>query len=184
MLDTNTLPNILDNDSEKDTVAFGLKFMRSCWEKWRSGAETADARKGRYEYNRAFAMGKQPMQEYKDILDLDGEQSVINLAFDPLPIAVPFLNRLFDRYLQRIEKIQCNAIDPFTQNKKEKAKNDALFKLKNKEKIMELQELSGMQLEEFKDTDPQDEDELEIEFGFNYKEREEVIMEQGIDLVF
>lgn len=185
MSDNSTLPNILANDNDKDSIEFGLKFMRSVYERWKSGGtESASDRKGRYEYNRLFAQGKQPMEEYKDILDLDGELSVINLAYDPLPIAVPFLNRLFDRYLQRIEKIQCNAIDPFTQNKKDKAKFNALFKMKNKEAIEMLQSNAGLELEEFKDTDPKDEHELEIEFGFNYKEREEVIMEQGIDLVF
>jgi hypothetical protein len=86
--------------------------------------------------------------------------------------------------MQRVEKISCVSIDPFTQSKKEKAKNDALFKMKNKEAIMALQQESGVQLEDFKDTDPDDEQELDIEFGFNYKEREEVVMENLINLVF
>lgn len=182
-----TFPNILAPDSDKNSKEFGLKFLVSAFERWKQGSftnESALARKQRYDYNRAYAAGKQNMQEFKDILDLDGEQSVINLAFDPLPIAIPFINRKKDGWLQRIEKIQCNAIDPFTQTKKEKAKADALFKLKNKEQIQELQQQAGVQLEEFSEDDPQDENELNVQFGFTYKEREEVIMEQGIDLVF
>lgn len=182
---SSSLPNPLAPDVDKNSEAFGLKFLTFAYERWRVGsAESAGDRKRRFEYNRSYAFGMQDMTEFKDILDLDGEMSVINLAFDPLPIAIPFINRLKDRYLQRIEKIQCNAVDPLSQSKKEKAKADALFKLKNKEKIMQLQKMSGVELEEFTEDDPETESEIDIEFGFNYKEREEVIMEQGIDLVF
>lgn len=184
MLDGSTFPNPLSPDATKDSPEFGIKFMRAAYDKWKTGVnESSSSRKSRFEYNRLFASGKQPMQEYKDILDLDGEESVIQLSYEPLPIAIPFLNRMYDRCLQRTEKIQCNSIDPLSQSKKEKAKADALFKMKNKEKIMALQNEAGMQLEEFTDDDPEDEKELEIQFGFNYKSREEVIMEQGIDIV-
>ena len=186
MVDQSVFPNPLSSDTDKNNDAFGKKLMDAAIQAWKrgTGGEDAAAQKARFEYNRLFASGKQPMQEYKDILDIDGDLAVVQLSYDPLPIAIPFLNRMYDRYVQRDEKIQANAVDPVTQSKKEKAKADALFKLKNKEKIMALQENAGVQLEEFSDSDPQDESELNIEFGFNYKEREEVIIEQGIDLIF
>lgn len=186
MNDYSTFPNILSIDSEKNSKEFGLKFMRSAYERWAGGVrgENATSRRSRFDYNRAFASGQQPMQEYKDILDLDGDMSVINLSYDPLPIAIPFIARATDRFMQRVEKIQCNAIDPLSQTKREKAKADALFKLKEKQKIQALQDQAGVQVEEFTDDDPEDEKELELRFGFTYKQREEVIMEQGIDLVF
>jgi hypothetical protein len=184
MQNGNTFENPLSPDITKDDKEFGLRFMRTAYEKWRDGVESSTARRQRYEYNRLFSSGKQPMQEYKDILDLDGELSVIQLVYEPLPIAIPFVKRLFDRFGQRQEKIQCNSIDPISKSKKEKAKDDALFKLKNKENILALQQQGAPKLEQFSDEDPTSESELEIEFGFNYKEREEVIMEQGIDLVF
>jgi len=186
MANDNTYPNILSADLDKNSREFGLRLMRSAFDKWRNGVngESASQRKNRFDYNRAFASGTQPMEEYKDILDLDGDMSVINLDYSPLPIAIPFLSRLTDRYMQRIEKIQCNAIDPISQTKREKAKADALFKLKNKEKIQALQNESGVQLEEFNDDDPDNEKDLEMQFGFTYRQREEVIMEQLVDLVF
>lgn len=183
MPDSN-FPNPLSPDTTKDSYDYGLKVMQAAYEKWNLGTgESSSQRRNRYAYNRLFASGKQPMEEYKDILDLDGEKSVINLSYHPLPIAIPFINRLMDRYMQRVEKIQCNAIDPISQSKKEKAKSDALFKLKEKEKIMAVQQEAGVELEEFSEEDPTNESELDIQFGFNYKQREEVIMEQGIDIV-
>jgi len=181
-----SLPNTLDSDKEKNSEAFGYSVLKACYERWKSGygSESWVVKKQRFDYNRSFSVGKQPMSEYKDIIDTDGQLSVINLQYTPNPIAIPFLNRLKDRYMQRVEKISCVSIDPFTQSKKEKAKNEALFKMKNKDEIMALQKDAGFELEEFKDTDPEDEQELDIEFGFNYKEREEVVMENGINLVF
>ncbi len=182
----NTLPNILAPDSEKDTKEFGLKFMQGAYYNWNTGAngETRWGRRQRFDYNRAFAMGRQPMQEYKDILDLDGEDSVVQLIYEPLPIAIPFLKRMDDLYMQRTEKISCNSIDPFTTAKKKKAKDNARFKLKEKDNIIALQQQAGVELENYSDNDPQSEEEIEVEFGYNYKEREEVIMQELINIVF
>jgi hypothetical protein len=182
-MQSSNFPNPLSSDQTKDSPEFGYKFMKTAYERWNNSTEGYLQRKSRYEYNRLFTMGKQPMEEYKDILDLDGENSVIQLIYEPLPIAIPFVKRLFDRFDQRVEKIQCNSIDPTSQTKKERAKAEALFKLKNRDKIQQLQDQGAPQLEELKDDDPKSEAELDIQWGFSYKSREEVIMELGIDLV-
>lgn len=180
------LPNILATDSEKDSVEFGFNLMQAAYSNWETGynGETRWGRQTRFDYNRAFAMGRQPMQEYKDILDLDGEDSVIQLIYEPLPIAIPFLMRMDDRYNQRIEKISCNAIDPFTSAKKKKAKENAKFKLKERPRIEALQQQAGVQIEDYGQNEPETEEEVEVEFGYNYKEREEVIMQELINIVF
>jgi len=185
MADISSLPNPLDTDQNKDSAEFGLKVIKDCYERFRNGYgnESWAQRKLRYDYNRSFGLGKQTMQEYIDRFTFNGTLNIANLDYTPCKVAIPIINKVKDRYNQRFEKISCDAIDPFTQSKKEKAKANALFKLKNKEKIQQLQGEAGVQLEEFKDTDPQDEQELELQFGFNYKEREEIIMQNLIDLV-
>lgn len=182
----NSMPNPLSADFTKDSPEFGLKTIKACYNQWKNGngSESWAVRKKRFDYNRAFARGKQPMEEYKDIVNVEGQLAVINLDYTPLPIAIPIINKLKDRYNQRIEKITCNSIDPFTQSKKKKAKDDALFKLKNKDKILALQEMAGTQLEEFSENDPEDEQEIDIEFGHHYKVAEEILMQNLIDIVF
>lgn len=160
--------------------------MKAAYFNWNEGwnGETRWGRQQRFDYNRAFSMGRQPMQEYKDILDLDGEESVIQLIYEPLPIAIPFLMRMFDRYNQRNEKISCDAVDPFTTKKKKEAKEKAIFNLHNRDKIQALQQNAGAEIEQFDDEDPQSEEEIDVEFGYNYKEREEVLMQELINIVF
>lgn len=183
--DTANYPNPLDNDSSKDSIAFGKKQMEAMYDRWKNGygSESWVLKRKRFDYNRAYATGKQPMDEFKDIINVDGQLSVINLDYSPSPIAVSILNKVKDKYMQRTEKVSCNAIDPFSQSKKEKAKSDALFKLNEKDFIQGVQQEAGIELEEFKESDPTDERELDIDFGFNYKQREEVVMENLIKIV-
>lgn len=186
MNEITSVVNPLASDGDKGSPEYGLKLMQAAVTRWQSGyaSESRLARKNRFDYNRTYALGKYDMSEFKDILDLDGENSVINLPYEPLPIAKPFLNRLKDRYNQRDEIIQCDAVDVFTTEKKKNAKDAAIFKLKQAEAIKHAISASGIQTEEFSDNDPQSEAEIDIEFGFNYKEREEVIMENLINIVF
>jgi hypothetical protein len=125
----------------------------------------------------------QPMQEFLDYLDINGQQPYSNIDFTPLPIAIPLLQRIKDRFNQRIEKIKCNSIDPVSVSKKNKAKMDAKFRMEFKNEIAQIEQESGIQLEDPDAFTPEDKDELEVHFGFTYKQREEVMMEQGIDLV-
>lgn len=181
-----SVTNPLASDTEKDSEAYGLKLLKSAVSLWKTGyrGESRLQRKARFDYNRSYALGTYDMTEFKDILDLDGEFSVVNLPYNQLTVAKPFLNRLKDRYNQRNEIIQCTAVDIFTQGKKKNAKESAIFKLKQADNIKQAMAASGVQTEEFSDNDPQSEAEIDIEFGFNYKEREEIIMEDLINIVF
>jgi hypothetical protein len=182
-----SFPNPISSDDDKASAKYGMQFIKAVYSQWINSGLNGQSRQAlrvKFDYNRSFAMGSQPMQEYLDILDVSGEISVVNLAYDPLPIAIPFLNRVKDRMMERSEKIVCNAIDPFSQDKKKFARDNAVFKMQEAPRIAALQEASGVNIEDFKEDDPQDEGEVDIEWGFNYKEKEEVIMENGIELVF
>ena len=178
-------PNPLSPDSQKDSEEFGLKIMKVAYSQWLNGygGVSQKQRQVRFDYNKSYATGQQPMQEFLDYLDINGQQPYSNLDFTPLPIAIPIINRIKDRFNQRIEKIKCNAVDPISVSKKNKEKMESQFRMEYKDKIAQLQEESGIQLEDPNAFTPEDNDENEVFYGFNYKQREEVMMEQGIDLV-
>jgi hypothetical protein len=159
--------------------------MKSIYTQWLNGygGVSQKQRQVRFDYNVSYATGQQPMQEFLDYLDINGQQPYSNLDFTPLPIAIPIIQRIKDRFNQRVEKIRCNAIDPVSVSKKSKEKADAQFRMEYKDQIAALQQETGMQLEDPSAFTPEDSEENDIYFGFNYKQREEVMMEQGIDLV-
>jgi len=178
-------PNPLATDSDKNNPDYGLKIMKTAYSQWLNGygGVSQKQRQVRFDYNKSYATGMQPMQEFLDYLDINGQQPYSNIDFTPLPIAIPIINRIKDRFNQRLEKIRCNAIDPVSVSKKNKEKLDAQFRMDFKNEIAQLQQNTGIQFEDPNAFTPEDAEENDIYFGFNYKQREEVMMEQGIDLV-
>jgi hypothetical protein len=178
-------PSPLLPDQTKNSPEYGLKLMRTAYGQWINGygGYSQKQRQTRFDYNKAYAQGMQPMQEFLDYLDINGQQPYSNIDFTPLPIAIPLLQRIKDRFNQRIEKIRCNSIDPVSISKKNKAKMDAKFRMEFKDEIAEIEQQSGIQLEDPDSFTPEDTEELDVHFGFTYKQREEVMMEEGIDLV-
>ena len=178
-------PSPLLPDSTKNSPEYGLKLMRTAYGQWINGygGYSQKQRQTRFDYNKAYAQGMQPMQEFLDYLDINGQQPYSNIDFTPLPIAIPLLQRIKDRFNQRIEKIRCNSIDPVSISKKNKEKMDAKFRMEFKDQIAQIEQQSGVQLEDPDAFTPEDTEELDVHFGFTYKQREEVMMEQGIDLV-
>lgn len=178
-------PNILAPDTSKNSPEYGLKVMRTAYSQWINGygGFSQKQRQTRFDYNKAYAQGMQPMQEFLDYLDINGQQPYTNIDFTPLPIAIPLLQRIKDRFNQRLEKIRCNSIDPVSVSKKNKAKMDAKFRMEFKDEIAQIEQQTGVKLEDPDAFTPEDTEELDVHFGFTYKQREEVMMEQGIDLV-
>jgi len=178
-------PNPLQKDSVKDSPEYGIKLMRSAYSQWVNGhgGFSQRQRQTRFDYNRAYATGQQPMQEFLDYLDINGQQPYSNVDFTPLPVAIPILQRIKDRFNQRMEKIRCNSIDPISVDKKNKEKSDAKFRMEFKDQIAQIEQESGVKLEDADAFTPEDKEDLEVYYGFTYKQREEVMMEQGIDLV-
>jgi len=177
--------NPLSPDKRKDSYDFGLKVLRQCYARWKSGygAETYAARMIRYEKSRLYAMGKQPEDQYRDLIKIEGTPIVLNIDYSPLAIATPLLNAKTDRYLERIEKIKCRASGQLASDKKKKEKDEARFKMNYRPVLQGLQEQSGLQLEHFSDHDPKSERELDVRFKIKPL-REETIMQMAENIVF
>jgi hypothetical protein len=178
-------PSPLLPDKTKDSPEYGLKLLKTAYSQWVNGfgGFSQKQRQTRFDYNKAYATGMQPMQEFLDYLDINGQQPYSNIDFTPLPVAIPILQRIKDRFNQRIEKIRCNSIDPISISKKNKEKSDAKFRMEFGDQIKQIEQQAGIQLEDPDSFTPEDNEELEVYYGYTYKQREEVMMEQGIDLV-
>jgi len=178
-------PSPLLPDKTKDSPEYGLKLLKTAYSQWVNGfgGFSQKQRQTRFDYNKAYATGMQPMQEFLDYLDINGQQPYSNIDFTPLPVAIPILQRIKDRFNQRIEKIRCNSIDPISISKKNKEKSDAKFRMEFGDQIQQIEQQAGIQLEDPDSFTPDDNEELEVYYGYTYKQREEVMMEQGIDLI-
>jgi hypothetical protein len=172
-------------DRRKDSTEFGLKVLRQCYNRWKNGygGETYSDRMLRYEKNRLYAMGKQPEEQYRDLIKIEGTPVVLNLDYTPLAIAKPLLEAKMDRYLERVEKIKCKASGQIASDKRKKEKDEARFKMNYRPAIQDLQKNSGLHLEDFSDHDPKSERELDVRYKTKPL-REELIMQLSENIVF
>ncbi len=182
---TDLTGNPLSPDKTKDSYQFGLKILRQCYARWLNGygGETWASRMLRYNKSRLYASGCQPEEQYRDLIKIEGTPVVLNIDYSALAIAPPLLNAKQDRYLERIEKIKCRASGTVASNKRKKEKDEARFKMNYKPALQQLQQDSGLQLEQFSDHDPKSERELEVRFN-GKPLREEIIMQMAENFVF
>lgn len=172
-------------DNRKDSYEYGIKVMRQCYARWKSGygGETYSARMLRYEKSRLYAMGQQPEEQYRDLIKIEGQKVIVNLDYSALAIATPLLNAKMDRYLERIEKIKCKASGQLASDKKKKEKDEAKYKMNYRPILQNLQQQTGLHLEEFSDHDPKSQRELDVKFKTKPL-REETIMQMAENIVF
>lgn len=177
--------NPLSPDVQKNSLEFGRKVMSQCYARWKNGyaGEVYADRLKRYEKSYLYASGQQPEDQYRDQIKIEGQKVIVNLDYSALAIATPLLNAKMDRYLERIEKIKCRASGQLATDKKKKEKDEARFKMNYRPKLQELQQASGLQLENFSDHDPKSERELDVTFKTKLL-REEVIMQRSENFVF
>jgi len=133
--------------------------------------------------NRLFANGKQPMKRYWEIMGINPDDAFVNLEYHPRPIAPHFRDILVNSIMEKIERVECTGLSLEIKQRKEDKKNDAAFRMKEKEFIQQINQESGIQFEDPNAFTPESQEELDLWSELNDKETEEILMEEGINFV-
>lgn len=133
--------------------------------------------------NRVFAQGKQPFQTYADLLGIDGKQSFLNLDYHPRPIAPKFRDIMVNDIMGRLENIECTGLSLEIQKRKDDRKTEAAFKMQHGDFVKSIEQQSGMKFASQNDFTPENEDELELWSQLNDREKEELLMQEGVDFI-
>ena len=166
---------------EKQSKEYGHKIAKFIEKIIKS--DYFERRNMRFEKNRRFARGRQPMQEFLDLLNVDGKAAFSNIDMKAPAIAPKFMQILTQRFIYRDEKPVCTAVDHISTERKKYEKNEARFRMEEGEAIAQVEEQSGMEVVDKSKFTPADDDELELFFGLEYKMPEEILFEKGIDYV-
>ena len=166
-----------DKPSQKRTTKYGLQIAKGIFN---SADKNTDGYYGkRYRIWRAcreFSSGTNSMKEFMDLLRVEGNQSYINLDWSTIKIAPKFVEIMLGKFMSRREKPIVKAIDDMSFNIKEMERQEAMYRMKNKEAIMEIEAAIGHQVESQKFM-PEDEDELSLYFDLEYRLPEEIMFE-------
>lgn len=173
----------LDAPSKKKKREYGLKVAQGIFN---SADRNTDGYYGRryrqWRANRDFSYGVNSMKEFMDLLRIEGNQSFINLDWTPIKIAPKFVEILLGTFMNRREVPIVKAVDDLSTNMKEEEKQEARFRMQNKDKIMAIEQEMGEQIESNKFI-PEDEDDLALYFDLEYRLPEEILFEQRIKKV-
>ena len=173
----------MDKPSKKRSKDYGLKVAQGIFN---SADRNSDGFYGRryriWKQNREFSMGTNNMKEFMDLLRVEGNQTYINLDWSTIKIAPKFVEILLGTFMSRREKPVVKATDDMSFSIKEMEKQEAAFRMKNKEQIQALEEQIGHQIESNKFM-PEDEDDLALYFDLEYRLPEEILFETRIKKV-
>ena len=173
----------LDKPSQKKKKEYGLQLSRGIF----NGADrNSDGFYGKryrqWRANREFSYGTNNTKEFMDLMKIEGNQSFINLDWTPVKIAPKFVEIMLGKFMSRKEKPIVKAVDDMSINVKEMEKQEAKFRMENKEQLQAIDKEMGVEVESKKFI-PEDEDELALYFDLEYRLPEEILFQEKIQKV-
>jgi hypothetical protein len=173
----------LDKPSQKRRKEYGLKVAQGIFN---SADRNTDGYYGKryriWRANREFSHGTNSMKEFMDLLRIEGNQSFINLDWTPIKIAPKFVEILLGTFMNRKESPIVKATDDLSTSMKEMEKQEAKFRMHNKEKIKLYEEQIGETIDSHKFI-PEDEDDLALYFDLEFRMPEEILFEERLKKV-
>jgi hypothetical protein len=160
----------------------GLKISKYLERAFNSGYFSK--RNKKFDKNRKFARGRQPMAEFLDLLNVDGKEAFVNLDMKAPAIAPKFIQVMIGGFMKREEKVRVSAIDPISTDRKKYEREEAEFRMNFGEEIKGIEQEAGLKLMPDNAYTPEDYEELDLFFGGQYQLPEEIMFEKGITAVF
>jgi len=175
-------PDPLASRETKMSQDYGMKYAKAIENQWGKIQDEQSLYKKRaktFERNRDYANGVQDTTIYKQILtSLDpnnGDGSLINLDYTPVPILPKFARIVVNKILSRSPYPNLEAIDPISTSAKNKQKKRIMNQVQMKEQLKALKEMTGgLVLDQDPDNLPDTMEEAEILLDTNIKTDAEV----------
>ncbi len=140
-------------------------------------------RNARFAKNRAYANGRIDVKAmFADRFDYNGKQNYVNIGWKTVQIVNRIISGLVGRWMGRNEKIQITATDSFSEKQKQKEFEELEFWVTHRDKMMQLQQASGVQI--VPQNTPADIDELLLWQKQFQRLPEEILAELGCNGIF
>ena len=85
-------PSPYVSPKQKEKKEYGLAYFKRMYYDWKDNSEiNIDSRRALYTKARSYAQGAQDTRKYKDLLDVEGDTSYLNLDWTPVNIIPKFV---------------------------------------------------------------------------------------------
>ena len=184
----NPFPSQMVSDEEKQTYEYGLKIGKAIegeWFKRKNNTCRFYDQWGEFHRLRLYARGQQPIQKYKDELAINGDMSMMNLDWTPVPIIPKFVDVVVNGMSDRLFKVRTEAQDVMSAERKNIFQEMIEADMVAKDFLKMTQDQFGVNAF---NVDPQDlpdtDEELELYMQIKYKPSIEIANEIAIDTIF
>jgi hypothetical protein len=176
-------PNPLASEAEKATKEYGLSYFKSMYRDWAGENDVLlESRRSRWQTARNYAGGKQSTAKYKDLMNVNGDQSYANLDWSVVPIIPKFVDIIVNSLTNADYHIKATAIDPVSTSKRLEDEMKIKTRMLTKDFLKEVEMLTGIPAQGINDYTPQSKEELELFMQLTYKQAAEIAIEQGLKL--
>lgn len=131
--------------------------------------------------NQKWAMGRQTIQEFLDLLKIDGNNAYTGIDPTPNRTGPQFVETLVNSMAQNDEYPCVTAVDDGSMTIKEKRKMDAYTRMHSQQQIAAMEDASGMMLEPPDAYVPEDELSAEVYFKLQDRLPIEIEFEQKVE---
>lgn len=170
-----------------------LKYMKAFHSEHTTGAgRIMRNAAAQYEKWRAYANGRQPIDQYKDMMgirEVDGKrkQSWRNLDWNILPVVPKFKEILINKLLERKKKFKIRAIDMYSVNKERQERNKIMQYMIDQKDLQQWQQQTGVEIQSPIEPGmpvPQNERQLDLYMDIFPKQREALELYDELALCF
>ena len=162
---------------DKDKTDYGKQVAQAILSATR---DQRDAFKKKLFENRKYAEGNQDISQYLDELEIDGKNMYANISYRPRPIAQKFKNVVVNGYLMKKEYPSVTATSKHIQERKERKKSDAEFRMEYGETLNAISQEAGVALTDPSEFTPESKEDSDIYFSLHGKEKEELLMQDMV----
>jgi len=180
----NGYPSPLATNEEKAQKEYGLEYFKSMYYEWHNNGDVyfRDI-KLKYSRNRAYAEGNQDVGKYKDLLDVQGDSSYLNIDFSPVSIIPKFVDVIVNGMVNQEYDVKAKSIDPIAAQQRLNKKKRMFAEMLTKDFVQNLEDVSGSPL--MKDGFvAESSEEIDMFMALNYKQNVEIALEKAIEYTF
>lgn len=176
-------PNMLAPQEVKAEKKYGIQYAQAIWSRYLYSDYSIYNRISRFVENRKYAEGLQSIDKFKDLMDLKGDTSYLNLDWQSISVIPKFVNLVVGEMTNLDYKVQANALDESSMKKyeEEKRKIYANMLMQDFSKILEQQ--TGLSMTDKTVPIPKDKEDADIFIETTLKQATEVAMEVCVKFV-
>ncbi len=184
--DKNKIPNFPDSSlspEEKGKKSYGLKYAKAIYGRYRSSEYSVYNRISRYVENRKAAEGLSSIDKFKDLMDLNGDTSYLNLDWQSVSVIPKFVNLVVGEMINQEFKVKAIAMDESSMAKFEEEKDKIYANMLMAADSAKFEQETGFPLVDKSLPVPKDKEEADILIETTLKQAIEIAMECCIDFV-